>query len=219
MSREEKNQGGREAEGCCRDPWGGQQTRTGRFKDECRSETLKPRLALVSGQMFLIDRFLGNTFLTFGLDVIKFMEDDQEVRIDPMIFVFPRMTKCSFSKFGTSGELERYDSLCILPINIVNEKIYIFLWFWFLLLVFLTFFVLLYRLMIILSPRMRAYLLCLRFRLINKEVINTIVRKSKMGDWFLFYMLGQNVDTLIFKEVMHELAKRLGHASKDFGEP
>ena len=40
-----------------------------------------------------------------------------------------------------------------------------------------------------------------------------------MGDWFLFYMLGQNVDTLIFKEVMHELAKRLGHASKDFGEP
>ncbi|XP_045593828.1 innexin shaking-B [Cherax quadricarinatus] len=172
----------------------------------------------VVGQMFLIDRFLGNTFLTFGLDVIKFMEDDQEVRIDPMIFVFPRMTKCSFSKFGTSGELERYDSLCILPINIVNEKIYIFLWFWFLLLVFLTFFVLLYRLMIILSPRMRAYLLCLRFRLINKEVINTIVRKSKMGDWFLFYMLGQNVDTLIFKEVMHELAKRLGHASKDFGE-
>ncbi|XP_064102132.1 innexin shaking-B-like [Palaemon carinicauda] len=173
----------------------------------------------VVGQMFLIDRFLGGTFLTFGLDVIKFMEDDQEVRVDPMIFVFPRMTKCSFSKFGTSGELERYDSLCILPINIVNEKIYIFLWFWFLLLVFLTFFVLLYRLMIILSPRMRAYLLCLRFRLINKEVINTIVRKSKMGDWFLFYMLGQNVDTLIFKEVMHELAKRLGHASKDFGEP
>lgn len=175
-------------------------------------------LSFVSGQMFLIDRFLGGTFLTFGLDVIRFMEDDQEIRVDPMIFVFPRMTKCSFIKFGTSGELEKYDSLCILPINIVNEKIYIFLWFWFLLLVFLTFFVLLYRLMIILSPRMRAYLLCLRFRLINKEVINTIVRKSKMGDWFLFFMLGQNVDTLIFKEVMHELAKRLGHASKDFGK-
>ena len=168
--------------------------------------------------MFLIDKFLGGTFLTFGLDVIRFMEDDQEIRVDPMIFVFPRMTKCTFIKFGNSGDLEKYDSLCILPINIVNEKIYIFLWFWFLLLVVLTFFVLLYRLMIISSPRMRAYLLCLRFRLINKEVINTIVRKSKMGDWFLFFMLGQNVDTLIFKEVMHELAKRLGHASKDFGE-
>ena len=51
--------------------------------------------------------------------------------------------------------------------------------------------VVLYRAVIILSPRMRAYLLYIRFRLIKREVINTIVKKSKMGDWFLFYMLGQ----------------------------
>ena len=40
----------------------------------------------------------------------------------------------------------------------------------------------------------------------------------QMGDWFLFYMLGQNVDSMIFKEVMHELARRLGHQSKDFND-
>jgi hypothetical protein len=37
---------------------------------------------------------------------------------------------------------------------------------------------------------MRAYLLYIRFRLIRREVINTIVKKSYVGDWFLFYMLG-----------------------------
>ena len=67
---------------------------------------------------------------------------------------------------------------------------------------------------IVLSPRMRAYLLYIRFRLIKREVmqsslpcrdctvlqvVNTLVKKSKMGDWFLFYMLGQNVDSMIFK--------------------
>jgi len=36
-----------------------------------------------------------------------------------------------------------------------------------------------------------------------------------MGDWFLLYMLGQNVDSMIFKEVIHELARRLGYSSKD----
>ena len=36
------------------------------------------------------------------------------------------------------------------------------------------------------------------------------------GDWFLFYMLGQNVDGIIFKEIMHELARKLGHQGKDF---
>ena len=44
------------------------------------------------------------------------------------------------------------------------------------------------------------------------------VNVFQMGDWFLFYMLGQNVDSMIFKEVMHELARRLGHQSKDFND-
>ena len=59
-----------------------------------------------------------------------------------MIYVFPRMTKCTFHKFGTSGNIEKHDALCILPLNIVNEKIYIFIWFWLLILGFLTFLIL-----------------------------------------------------------------------------
>ena len=150
--------------------------------------------------------------------MIAFAERDQEDRLDPMIYVFPRMTKCTFHKFGASGEVEKHDALCILPLNIVNEKIYIFLWFWFALLATLSILVILYRIIIIVSPKMRAYLLFVRFRLIKRDIIYTIVKKSKMGDWFLFYMLGQNVDNIIFKEVMHELARKLGHQSKDFND-
>ena len=142
--------------------------------------------------MFLMDRFFDGTFLTFGIEVISFAERDQEDRIDPMVmikifpyltkifhwifscfqvYIFPRMTKCTFHKFGTSGEIEKHDAMCILPLNIgnhemlpaclwqsaisVNEKIYIFIWFWFLLLGFLTFLVLLYRILIVFSPRIR----------------------------------------------------------------
>ena len=162
-----------------------------------------------------MDRFFDGTFLTFGIEVISFAERDQEDRIDPMVYIFPRMTKCTFHKFGSSGNIESHDALCILPINIVNEKIYVFLWFWFLVLGTLTLLVVLYRLVIILSPRMRAYLLFVRFRLIKKECINVIIKKTQMGDWFLLYMLGQNVDSMIFKELIHELARRLGYSSKD----
>ena len=28
---------------------------------------------------------------------------------------------------------QKHDALCMLPINVVNEKIYVFLWFWLLL--------------------------------------------------------------------------------------
>lgn len=77
----------------------------------------------VAGQMFLMNTFFDGAFLTFGFDVIAFAERDQEERIDPMIYIFPRMTKCTFSKFGTSGEVEKHDALCILPLNVVNEKV------------------------------------------------------------------------------------------------
>ena len=46
----------------------------------------------------------------------------------------------------------------------MNEKIYIFIWFWFLLLGLLSFLVILYRLTIIFSPYIRAYVIRVRFR-------------------------------------------------------
>ena len=44
----------------------------------------------------------------------------------------------------------------------------------------------------------------------RREACEVIVRRSKMGDWFLLYMLGENIDTVIFRDIIHELAKRLG---------
>ena len=108
---------------------------------------------MISGQLFLMDRFLDGTFFTFGIEVISFAMRDEEERVDPVIYIFPRMTKCSFHKFGASGNIESHDALCILPINVVNEKIYIFIWFWFLILGVLTTLVVFYRLVIIFSPR------------------------------------------------------------------
>ena len=51
-----------------------------------------------------------------------------------------------------------------------------------------------------LNIEIQAYLLYLRFRLIKKECINIIVKKTKMGDFFLLYMMGLNIDAVIFKE-------------------
>lgn len=55
--------------------------------------------------MFLMNKFFDGEFWTFGFDVISHMEADQEDRMDPMIYIFPRMTKCTFYKYGVSGEV------------------------------------------------------------------------------------------------------------------
>lgn len=139
----------------------------------------------VTGQMFLLDKFFDGEFLTYGLQVIEFSQMDQEDRVDPMIRIFPRVTKCRFYKYGPSANIETIDALCLLPLNIINEKIYIFLWFWFLILGFMTGVVIIFRLVIIACPPVRVYLLNLRFRISQLDSLHTIVRKTSTGDWFL----------------------------------
>ena len=85
----------------------------------------------VIGQIFFVDFFLGGEFTTYGSDVISMSELPADSREDPMAKVFPKVTKCTFHKYGASGTVQTIDGLCILPLNIINEKIYVFLWFWF----------------------------------------------------------------------------------------
>jgi innexin len=164
----------------------------------------------VVSQMVFLNDFFSGEFLTYGLEVLRFTQMDHEDRIDPMVRIFPKVTKCRFYQYGTSGNLETVDALCILPLNVINEKIYVFLWFWFLLLTILSAIVIVSRLIIIISPPVRIYLFQRRFPLSSIGHLRAIVNGSDLGDWFLFYMLGQNIDSVIFKEIIEELASKSG---------
>jgi len=107
----------------------------------------------VIGQIYFLDLFLGGEFTTYGRDVVAMTELEPENRSDPMSKVFPKVTKCTFHKFGPSGTVQRIDGLCVLPLNIVNEKIYVFLWFWFIILAVITGLALLYRIAVIWAAR------------------------------------------------------------------
>lgn len=96
-------------------------------------------------QMWLMNRFFDGEFMTYGLRVLNLIDTPQDERMDPMVYVFPRMTKCIFHKYGASGSIQKHDSLCLLPLNIVNEKTYIFIWFWYIILLVMLFALLIYR--------------------------------------------------------------------------
>lgn len=163
----------------------------------------------------MMDGFFEGEFFNYGLDVISFMQSDQEDRVDPMIYIFPRMTKCTFHKYGLSGEVERHDSICILPLNIVNEKIYIFLWFWFIILTVLTVILIVYRICTITSIKLRIYLFKIHYRIIRQSDIEKITRNYSVGDWYLLYMIGVNIDAGIFSEVFHKLAEDIKEDSEE----
>lgn len=96
-------------------------------------------------QMWMMDRFFDGEFLSYGLRVMNLADVPQEQRYDPMVYVFPRVTKCIFHKYGASGSIQKHDSLCILPLNIVNEKTFIFIWFWYMFMLVLLIGLVIYR--------------------------------------------------------------------------
>ena len=84
--------------------------------------------SIILFQIYFTDFFLGGEFLSYGRDVLAYSEMEPEDRPDPMAKIFPKVTKCTFFKYGPSGTVEKKDGLCVLPLNIINEKIYIFIW-------------------------------------------------------------------------------------------
>lgn len=165
-------------------------------------------------QMIAMDRFLGGQFSSYGIDVLRFTEWEDSVRYDPMIKVFPRLTKCLFFMFGHSGSIEKHDAMCILPINILNEKIYIFLWFWFYSLALLSALALIYRAMTIFFPSIRATVLHYHCRLARTKDIRKVLQNGSVGDWFLLDLLAKNMEPANFRDLMASLKDRF---SRDTG--
>lgn len=164
-------------------------------------------LANVIGNIYLTDHFLGGEFTTYGPKVVTFLNRDPEERNDPMNYLFPKVTKCIFHKFGHSGTIEKLDAMCVLALNIINEKIYVFLWFWFIILAIISILAFLWDLLTISFGFLRKRELRLMAGVPVRKELNSIANKLQIGDWFLLKYLARNMDSLIFGEFLRVLAK------------
>ncbi|KAH9514826.1 Innexin unc-7 [Bulinus truncatus] len=85
-------------------------------------------VANVIFQFYILNHFLAMNYSVFGLEVIEALIKEGSYTDSPR---FPRVTLCDF-EIRQLNNLQRYTVQCVLPINLFNEKIFIFLWFWYL---------------------------------------------------------------------------------------
>lgn len=170
----------------------------------------------VVGQIFFTDCFLGYEFSKFGVSVVSILDQEPAGRIDPMSQVFPRVTKCTFHKYGPSGLIERHDIQCVLPINIINEKIYVCMWFWLMLLSLLTILDLFQHLILVSFKGVRWMILNRKlatapgFKVATMEIDLALISRSvSFGDWKLLYHLIRNMDSLTAAEYLQALTGKL----------
>lgn len=120
----------------------------------------------VVAQWFATNSFLNGAFYLYGHEIFHYFEktspwrlqtpsEGEDEHIDPTEAVFPKVTACTFNKHGPSGDIQRIHGLCVLPLNVLNEKIYYLLWFWYVALFAATLFWLVYRVLSIVSSAVR----------------------------------------------------------------
>jgi len=174
-------------------------------------------------QIYFTDFFLGYEFTTYGTDVLAYTNEEAEDRPDPMKVVFPKVTKCTFHKYGPSGTVEKKDGLCVLPLNIINEKIYILIWFWLVFLAVVTGLVLLYRFALILGAQIRVAIIATKgTKKTKRSDVEAILEAEsdsrgflgRLGDWLVLYFVTRNLNALVVNDLITELHKK--EASNNF---
>merc|ERR1719219_2015492 len=162
--------------------------------------------------IYFTDKFLGNEFTTYGWDLLTVTAGNPEDRADPMNVVFPKMTKCTFHRYGPSGTITRHDGLCILALNIINEKIFVFLWFWFVLLALISALALVYRIAILSLPSLRVRVIMKNLHgRVNQKIVEDILNSpqhswiDRIGDYWVFFLLSKNLPTIAMKDVLEQI--------------
>lgn len=163
----------------------------------------------IIAQILFMNAFLGNEFQYYGIYVlfVNWKEGVQQEMTNPMQWLFPTVTKCTFKKYGPSGSIELRDGMCILTQNALNQKIYVFLWFWFHILAVISAYVVMCRILTLVIPSFRLRKFRSTCNLNSAADINVVFDKLWIGDWFLLCMLQQNVNFVAYNELVFRIAR------------
>ena len=159
------------------------------------------------------DHFLGGKFKTYGVDVVNYYSVHYHVRkllhtINPMCDVFPTKVSCDVSTVGAGSGSQTNNGLCILSQNIINEKIYLVLWFWFIFLFCVAGFRAVYTAVIAMVPSVRASTLASLTRSSHKydRITAKLVQGLGPGDCFVLRQVGRNCNAYFFRALLEELS-------------
>lgn len=157
---------------------------------------------VVLANMVLVNYFLADFWMDFFPAIYILLEFDYETWSAHSAKFFPRLAKCEFFSVGPSGSMQMLDGLCLLPLNILNEKLYAFLYLWFFALFCVSALNLVYKVALLVCRPLRFLLLRISFRGIPSVKWYDVLNGGEYGQWFLFYRLGRNLSINVLKELV-----------------
>jgi len=151
------------------------------------------------------------TYLRYGM-ITDGPEAEAAWDVNPMDSVFPKMAKCDFHRIGSSGTKEKVDVMCVLPLNVLNEKIFYFLWCWYIFLGTVSVANIAYRVTTYFSYRARRSVLLGHLNGVStcpkkdwENMQKVVHHLPRYGDWYVLTRIKRNVDIGTFSAFIYKL--------------
>jgi len=176
-------------------------------------------LFIVLLQFVMTNTFLHYRFYGYGPKVLSYYrlpEEEQKEHKNPMCDTFPRIASCNYWRWGSGGKQENINAICVLALNMINDKVFLILWWWFFFISLIGVIRIIYRIIQSQSSWLRFHLINMRmnryFKRSAKIVkIENFVTQCKLGDWFVLYQLSKNLNRPFFMDFLTHLSVRYAH--------
>ena len=178
------------------------------------------QLCILLGVILLTDLFLSGMFYSLGFTTINYFLTPADIRqnmMNPVCQVFPTVTSCQFPTGSLTGTVNIDHALCVLSLNIVNDKIFLFEWFWFSFLLLVAVINSCSRIVTLALPCLQATMLRsmdISLGLEEEKMIRRVMGRCKLGDWFLLTLVKKNLDDRQFFGWLKELDSHINIITK-----
>lgn len=131
--------------------------------------------------------------------------------ISPEESLFPLLAKCSISLVGPSGTFQTEDALCILTVNLINQKVFLVIWLWLAVLLVTSFPLISHTIMTALLPSFRR-------RILSKQAGGTEsctargfskLDRLSYGDWLVLSRLSAHFTPDVVNCIVTELCDNM----------
>lgn len=123
---------------------------------------------ILFANFYITDVFLNGKFWYYGWDVLQYGRlpaDEQKFKVNPFCATFPLEVSCTVPNVGAAGGEQHHNGLCVLSQNVINEKMYLVIWFWLAFMIIITPLCIIYRLCTIFFDGFRSSVLMSKLKI------------------------------------------------------
>ncbi|VDN58039.1 unnamed protein product [Dracunculus medinensis] len=161
-------------------------------------------------QFIILNNFLGTNYTFWGFEILRDLAHGREWQESGH---FPRVTMCDFD-VRVLGNKHRHTVQCVLMINMFNEKVYLFLWWWILLVLIATIGSLFYWIIVGLSKAQQRSFISQYLRVYDllddesRGAVDKFVQRTLRNDGvFILRIVSSNAGDLITTDIVAALWK------------